>query len=245
MKGLLLGALALGAPVLGLALTFDSGASGGVAATDSVTMSSLTVTNSAYLATTSGKVGIGTSSPNTSLEVSGGRIRINGAGSSGVLELSNAGQINYIYTDGSTSNLLINSTNGSYHVILQGGGGANGFVGVGTTGSPTTKLHMSSGTFLQDGTAPYHTFTSVTSSPTALSTQASIWANTEATAEMKVMDGAGNITSISPHNAEGEWVFSSENVLTGKKIYVNMEKFIRRMEEIVGEKFMEESKPSR
>ena len=59
-------------------------------------------------------------------------------------------------------------------------------------------------------------------------------------AEMFVQDEAGNVTQISPHNEEGDWVYWSENKKTGKKVKVNMEKMIKRLEEITGESFFEE-----
>lgn len=59
-------------------------------------------------------------------------------------------------------------------------------------------------------------------------------------AELFVRDEAGNVTQISPHNEEGDWVYWSENIKTGKKVKVNMEKMIRRLEEITGERFFEE-----
>ena len=64
-----------------------------------------------------------------------------------------------------------------------------------------------------------------------------------ATAELFVKDGAGNITQISPHDGEGDWVYYSENVKTGKRVKVNMEKMIRRLEEITGETFFEIDEP--
>ena len=63
------------------------------------------------------------------------------------------------------------------------------------------------------------------------------------TAELFVKDGAGNITQISPHSEEGDWVYYSENVKTGKRVKVNMEKMIRRLEEITGETFFEIDDP--
>jgi len=59
-------------------------------------------------------------------------------------------------------------------------------------------------------------------------------------AEIFVRDEAGNVTQISPHNPEGEWQYFSRNTRTGKVVKVNMEKMIRRLEEITGESFMEE-----
>ena len=64
-----------------------------------------------------------------------------------------------------------------------------------------------------------------------------------ATAELYVKDGAGNITQISPHDGEGDWVYYSENVKTGKRVKVNMERMIRRLEQITGEKFFEIDEP--
>ena len=64
-----------------------------------------------------------------------------------------------------------------------------------------------------------------------------------ATAELFVKDGAGNITQISPHSEEGDWVYYSENVKTGKRVKVNMERMIRKLEEITGETFFEIDEP--
>jgi uncharacterized protein YuzE len=63
------------------------------------------------------------------------------------------------------------------------------------------------------------------------------------TASIFVKDGGGAITQISPHNDDGEWVYYSENVRTGKKVKVNMEKMIRKLEEITGESFFEIDEP--
>ena len=63
---------------------------------------------------------------------------------------------------------------------------------------------------------------------------------TGGTAEIFVQDSDGNVTQISPHNPEGEWHYFSRNTRTGKVVRVNMEKMIRRLEEITGESFMEE-----
>ena len=63
---------------------------------------------------------------------------------------------------------------------------------------------------------------------------------TGGTAEVFVQDSDGNVTQISPHNPEGEWHYFSRNTRTGKVVRVNMEKMIRKLEEITGESFMEE-----
>ena len=54
-----------------------------------------------------------------------------------------------------------------------------------------------------------------------------------------VQDSDGNQTKISPHNQEGEWEYYCKNVKTGKHIKINMEKMIRKLEEITGESFIE------
>ena len=67
-----------------------------------------------------------------------------------------------------------------------------------------------------------------------------IYAKTDTNTEVHVMDGVGNVTKISPHNNSGEWEYFSRNVNTGKVVRVNMERMIRKLEEITGEQFIEE-----
>lgn len=45
--------------------------------------------------------------------------------------------------------------------------------------------------------------------------------------ELWAMDGAGNATQLSPHDEAGDWVYYSENVKTGKKVKIDMERFFR------------------
>lgn len=54
-----------------------------------------------------------------------------------------------------------------------------------------------------------------------------------------VQDSDGNQTKISPHNQQGEWEYYCRNVKTGKHIKINMERMIRKLEEITGESFIE------
>ena len=63
--------------------------------------------------------------------------------------------------------------------------------------------------------------------------------------EMFVKDASGNVTQISPHNDQGEWEYFSRNTETGKTVKVNMEKMIRKLEQITGETFFEEFTPAR
>ena len=78
------------------------------------------------------------------------------------------------------------------------------------------------------------------SDPSGVTNRAAIYAkDVSSSAELFVRDEAGNVTQISPHNTEGEWTYYSENNITGKRFKVNMEKMIRRLEEITGESFIE------
>ena len=78
------------------------------------------------------------------------------------------------------------------------------------------------------------------SDPSGVTDSAHIYAKDVASSsEVFVRDEAGNVTQISPHNEAGEWQYWSENIKTGKKVRVNMERMIRKLEEITGETFIE------
>ena len=57
--------------------------------------------------------------------------------------------------------------------------------------------------------------------------------------QVYVQDSDGNQTKISPNNEQGEWEYYCRNVKTGKHIKINMERMIRKLEEITGESFIE------
>jgi hypothetical protein len=61
-----------------------------------------------------------------------------------------------------------------------------------------------------------------------------------ASGEMKVIDAAGNITVLSPHDDDGRWIYHSKNSVTGKVLHVHMEKLVRKLEEKFGWGFVEE-----
>ena len=76
--------------------------------------------------------------------------------------------------------------------------------------------------------------------PTHLANHSWIYAlDDSASSEVYVKDEAGNATKISPHNEKGEWEYYSKNSVTGKTVRVNMEKMIRKLEEVTGESFIE------
>ena len=57
--------------------------------------------------------------------------------------------------------------------------------------------------------------------------------------EVFVKDEAGNVTKISPHNEAGDWEYYSKNTVTGKTVRVNMERMIKKLEQLTGETFIE------
>ena len=58
-------------------------------------------------------------------------------------------------------------------------------------------------------------------------------------AEVYVRDEAGNVTKLSPHNRQGNWEYFSRNVITGKVVRIDMEKMVRKLEELTGERLIE------
>lgn len=62
--------------------------------------------------------------------------------------------------------------------------------------------------------------------------------NMGGTTEIFTIDEANNATQQTPHNSDGDWVFYSYNVLTGKTVYVNMIDFIRDMERLTGNQYI-------
>jgi len=106
-----------------------------------------------------------------------------------------------------------------------------------SSGTDAVTLKPSTYVDVQDG--PVH-LEVLASDPSGVTNRASIYSkDVSSSAELFVRDEAGNVTQISPHNTEGEWIYYSENVKTGKKFKVNMEKMIRKLEQITGEDFIE------
>ena len=106
-----------------------------------------------------------------------------------------------------------------------------------SSGTDSVVLKPSTYVDVQDG--PMH-MEVLSSDPSGVTNRASIYAkDVSSSAELFVRDEAGNVTQISPHNNQGEWIYYSENVNTGKRFKVNMEKMIRKLEQITGEDFIE------
>lgn len=85
-----------------------------------------------------------------------------------------------------------------------------------------------------DGTAQME---NIASSPSTPTDSALLYAMS---GEMYVKDASGNETQISPHDENGEWQYFSRNTKTGKVVRIKMEKLVRKIEELTGEKFIEE-----
>ncbi len=101
-----------------------------------------------------------------------------------------------------------------------------GWLGIGTT-NHKARLTVN-GTILLQDTGTYN----------FLPGYSGIWSNG---GELYAIDGVGNFTKISPHDpATNEWIFYSKNVKTGRVVRVDMERLVRRVEAITGEKFMVE-----
>tara|TARA_B100001094_G_scaffold98881_1_gene95130 strand:+ start:13335 stop:16214 length:2880 start_codon:yes stop_codon:yes gene_type:complete len=78
------------------------------------------------------------------------------------------------------------------------------------------------------------------SAPSGVTDASHIYAKDESSSsEVFVRDEAGNETKISPHNEQGEWEYYSKNIKTGKTVRVNMEKMIQDIEQLTGNKYIE------
>jgi hypothetical protein len=58
--------------------------------------------------------------------------------------------------------------------------------------------------------------------------------------ECYVMDAAGNATLLSPHDKEGNWIYRSKDTVTGKVLRIDMEKFMKFLNDKFGTDFIHE-----
>lgn len=58
--------------------------------------------------------------------------------------------------------------------------------------------------------------------------------------ELYMMDAAGNATLQTPHDEKGEWVFYSKNTVTGKTLKIDMERMMRKLNDMLGGEFIHE-----
>jgi len=211
-------------------------------------------TGAANFATSSGNVGIGTSSPGAKLHVYGSSavLRIgdfdNSRANTATLALDAAGpagnfaQIKF-YTGGSaTENAAIKNPVSSQELQFFNG----------TTQALTLDANRNlllNGT--SAGTSAVGTLTIFNgTAPTASVTDGIILyaQDVSSSSELKVRDEAGNVTTLSPHNfslipdgpsEDMAWAYYSEK--SGKRINVDMLKLARMVEKLTGEKLVYES----
>ena len=181
------------------------------------------------------------------LNASGGNVAIGHSSPAGHLDILHATTATmYHRTSGAAKcNWLTGATNsqiGTYTdhpfilkqndtaILTLGSGSASGSIGVNTStfdGTAAGVIAIANGTAPAAGTA----------------NQSYLYArDVSASSEMHVMDEAGNETQISPHDPDtGEWIFFSQNRRTKRRVRVNMDRLIKAVERLTGEKFMIES----
>lgn len=174
------------------------------------------------------RVGIGAWSPTQRLHVSGygnERILVESLGAHNVeLNLKNNATTWAIYNKADDGSLRF--FNGGDKVTLES---STGNVGIG--GNPYYKLYVGGAVMLQGQS----------SSPLISNFAAGIYAYPTTNTELWAMDGMGNTALLSPHDPEtGEWIFYSKNLRTGRVVRVDMERLVRKIEELTGEQFMVE-----
>ena len=57
---------------------------------------------------------------------------------------------------------------------------------------------------------------------------------------LQCIDAHGNHTRLSPHNAEGEWEYFSQNSLTGKTVRINMEEVVSDLGKLTGKNYIKD-----
>ena len=186
-----------------------------------------------------GKVGIGTTTPDEKLDVSGnvqigvtnGKLVFPSSHYNEKIELYKGGdekigtsdnQLMLIAGTGVTDNIAFFGASTEVMRVETG----DGNVGIGTTDQFGGGLGV-----LSLGNA-------ATNPSSTLSAAAALYASA---GELFAYDAAGNATQISPHDPQtGEWIFYSKNTKTGRVVRINMEKLVKKIEELTGEQFMEE-----
>jgi len=215
-----------------------------------ITSTGLTVdTNTLHVDSANNRVGIGTTSPAYQFE-------IENTGSNALLVLDRTDGA-ACFIEGQATRSAFGSVGAtplalaynSYAVVLIGENGAitvnpdgDGFTLPNTDGTAGQVLQTDgSGTvsFVDRDTFDSPIALTVGSDPATVANKAHIYAKDEAaSAEVFVRDEAGNVTKISPHNAQGEWEYYSRNVKTGKTVRINMEEMIRDLEKLTGKTYI-------
>ncbi len=117
----------------------------------------------------------------------------------------------------------------------------NGNLGIGTM-SPVTKFQVDDGSVTISGTNAALIIESASIPPIVTDSVVLYSTSTAGIAEAYILDEAGNSTLLSPHDkVTGDWIFYSKNIKTGRTLRVDMERLVRRIEEVLDEKFITET----
>ena len=206
-----------------------------------------------------GFVGIGTKNPSDKLSIASPNtatsLLLSGANGYTGLKLENySSQKWYIGLDGQQNNndLIVRRNNSSNAITVSNSLGnveianslyvkknlkTDGKAGIGVTPSTANLVSLRVDGAIQfkprvTATTPWSELEDGSKEPVIYAIGGSLYA------------GNGNSvgTKISPHDPEtGEWIFYSKNFKTGRTVRINMEKLVRKFEEISGEQFLFES----
>jgi hypothetical protein len=128
-------------------------------------------------------------------------------------------------------NLDVTDVTGATYGVYVTGESQNYFsadVGIGSTALPSANGGKV--LFFGDNTAD----------PTMGTATAGVYGkDVSGTVELFAVDAADNATQLSSHNELGEWIHNSYNTRTGKKLYINMEQMVRKLETATGMKFID------
>jgi hypothetical protein len=205
--------------------------------------------------TNAGYFGVGTPTPASLLEIQGGlttegAILSLGTKETTVIAGDVLGRINFhapLETDGGDANLVAASIVASATAAFNASLNATSLLfQTGYSEVATTKMQLDSvGNLKLGGSAVHGTTVGTnhidifdgTAPAGTLANGISIYSTA---GECYIMDAAGNATLQSPHDPEtNEWIFYSENTVTGRKVRVNMEQMVAAIEAVTGQQFME------
>jgi hypothetical protein len=187
--------------------------------------------------TTSGNVGIGTTTP-------GGRATIvsgDAATSSNQVIISGGRTV----SDGAGAILFTNSfwNSGFGAAFIRGvdSGASGGHFeiatlsdGSGSSGTPTTRVRVTSASNVQIGGTANRATTAGTNQLVLFNGTAPVGTLTNGASfyvtsgEMRVMDASGNATLLSPHDrVTNEWIYDSSHTPTGRRLRIDVERLLR------------------
>ncbi len=183
------------------------------------------VTHALFVEGSSGDVGIGTSTiPSSGLALGSSKFVTFNVGTtleSGLLWHNgtvNEGVIAY----NASTHLMSFRTNGVTSMYLDSSGNV-GLGGSAVRGTTAGTAHLD----LFNGTAPTGT----------LANGVSFYS---AAGEANVIDAAGNVTLLSPHDEDNNWIFRSKDTTTGKVLKIDMEKFMKFLNDKFKTDFVQE-----